>query len=335
MKNNSKYESTKKENDVEHLFKLSQVDYVTRNFLIKTSKLIPFYELSFKKARNQFLNVQNEYPTEEIPVNIQDLTIPYCKSKILIRIIRPPNNKNKLPVIIYFYGGGWILGSKITHDRLGRELSVRTNSALIFVNYTPAPEAKFPVQINELYYATKYISKHGNKFNLNTDKMIIAGDSAGANMATVVAQLITKKCSHILLAQILLYPVTNANLTSESYKLFENGPWLTKKSMEWFWKAYLPKCQSKDDPLVSPLLAPIKKLKGLPQTFILTDENDVLRDEGNAYGKKLIEAGVKVTAVTYLSTIHDFVMLNGLVDSVESEAALDQITRYINNVFYC
>ncbi len=223
---------------------------------------------------------------------------------------------------MYFHGGGWILGSKDTHDRLLRDLTNGAQAAFVFVNYTPSPEAQFPVPIEQDYAATKYIAEHGKEFGLDTSRLAVAGDSVGGNMVAVVTQLAKERKGPAIRYQVLLYPVTDAGMNTASYSEFANGPWLTKPAMEWFWDAYAPKKEDRKKTTASPLSATTEQLKGLPPALVIVDENDVLRDEGEAYARRLIEAGVDVTAVRMLATHHDFAMLNALAHTPACKAAI-------------
>jgi acetyl esterase len=223
---------------------------------------------------------------------------------------------------MYFHGGGWVLGSTHTHDRLLRELVNGTHAAFVFVSYTPSPEAQFPVPVEQVYAATAYIAQHGKDLDLDTSHLAVAGDSVGGNLAAVVTQLAKERHGPAIRYQVLFYPVTDSSLSQESYEEFANGPWLTRAAMEWFWDAYAPNKQDRRKTTAAPLSATPEQLEGLPPALVIVDENDVLRDEGEAYARKLIEAGVDVTAVRFLATHHDFVMLNALADTPPAKAAI-------------
>jgi len=148
------------------------------------------------------------------------------------------------------------------------------------------------------------------------------GDSVGGNMAAAVTLLAKERKGPAIQYQALLYPVTDANFDTDSYRQFADGPWLTKRAMEWFWDAYAPSRTDRAKITASPLRASAEQLEGLPPALVITDENDVLRDEGEAYSRKLTEAGVEVTAIRYLATCHDFMMLNGLAGTPASKSAI-------------
>jgi acetyl esterase len=268
----------------------------------------PIYTVSIADARHVLETVQAQ-PIKKSPADIDQRTLAAGPTgQISIRTIRPPHASGQLPVIMYFHGGGWILGGYRTHDRLLREIANGTPAAVVFVEYEPPPEAKYPVAIGQAYAATTYIAEHGGEFNLDGSRLAVTGDSVGGNMAAVVALLAKERSGPRIQYQALFYPVTDANLDNHSYREFAEGPWLTRAAMEWFWNAYAPDSATRKQPTVSPLQASADQLRGLPAALAVTDENDVLRAEGEAYAGKLMQAGVSVTAVRYLGTIHNFVI---------------------------
>jgi len=161
----------------------------------------------------------------------------------------------------------------------------------------------------------------------------VAGDSAGGNMVAAVTLLAKAYGIPKIDYQVLLYPVMDADFDTESYRQFARGPWLTRETMKWFWDNYAPDVAVRAEPIASPLRASVEQLKGLPPALILTDENDVLRDEGEAYARKLCDAGVPVTAVRYLGTIHDFMMLNAICETPAARAAITQVICMLRQVF--
>lgn len=297
---------------------------VTREFLEKVNKQggTPIYQLSPKDARKVLSDLQAAQ-VAKLPADIDDLDIPVGpEGRVSIRIIRPKGNKEILPVVMYFHGGGWVLGDKDTHDRLVREIANGANAAVVFVNFTPSPEAKYPTPIEEAYAATKYISENGKNFNLDGSRLAVAGDSVGGNMVAAVLLLAKERGGPKINYQVLFYPVTDANFDTQSYQQYATGIWLTLEAMKWFWDNYLPDEEARKKPTASPLQASVDQLRGQPPALVITDENDVLRDEGEAYAHKLIQAGVNVTAVRYIGTIHDFVMLNALAGTPATCSAI-------------
>ena len=282
----------------------------------------PLYELSYADARKVLEDAQ-AIEVRKLPADVEEKILPVGPGgEVSVRIYRPKGAKGLLPVVMYFHGGGWILGSKNTHDRLLRDLVNGSNAAFVFVNYTPSPEAQFPVPIEQDYAATKYIAEHGKELGLDSSRLAVAGDSVGGNMVAVVTQLAKERKGPAIRCQVLFYPVTDSSLSQKSYEEFADGPWLTKRAMEWFWDAYAPNKEDRKKTTASPLSATVEQLKGLPPALLIVDENDILRDEGEAYARKLIQSGVDVTAVRVLATHHDFALLNALADTPATKATV-------------
>lgn len=290
----------------------------------------PIYTLLPDQARAVLSGLQASGTVQKLPAEIENRTIPGGPNakEISITIVRPQSNSNEtLPVVMYFHGGGWVLGGFDTHERLVRELANKANVVVIFVNYTPSPEAKYPVALEEAYAATKWIAQNGKTVNVNASRLAVAGDSVGGNMAAAVALLAKERDGPPIRFQLLFYPVTDANFETSSYMKYQEGYWLSREAMKWFWDNYVSNQTNIKEPTVSPLRASIDRLRGLPPTLIINGEFDVLRDEGEAYAHKLMGAGVQVTAVRYHGTIHDFVMLNALSDTPAARGAIDQASN--------
>lgn len=312
------------------------IEPITQKFLddINSSGGSPIYELPIEDARNVLIKVQ-DINVPKLPAEIGDYTISGGpKGEINIRIIRPKNNESKLPVVMCFHGGGWILGDKNIYDRLVREISNGAQAAVVFVGYNRSPESQYPIAIEEAYAATKYISENGESLNIDSSKLAVMGDSVGGNMATVVAMMAKNYGGPKIDYQVLFYPVTNADFETESYNEFANGYWLSKEAMKWFWDAYLPDKNERKKHMVCPLQASTDQLKGLPPALVITNECDVLRDEGEAYAHKLIASGVETTAVRLLGTVHDCVMLNALAGTPAVRGAIELATIKLKQVFY-
>jgi acetyl esterase len=288
----------------------------------------PLYTLPFADARNVLEKLQtNDVPRPD--ADIQDTTI----AGVPVRIVRPREHvgvagarKPPLPVIIYLHGGGWILGSANTHDRLVRELATRIPAEVVFVKYTPAPEAQFPVQNEQAYAVTEAMAKLGRP-------MALVGDSVGGNMTIAVAMMAKARRLPNIVAQVLAYPVTSADFDTSSYTAFADGPWLTKKAMQWFWDAYMPNKQARKNPLATPLSASLEELQGLPPTLGITDANDVLRDEGEAFFDRLRRAGVAVESHCVQGIFHDFLMLDGLAQTKGVQETLERIVSFLRTAF--
>ena len=296
----------------------------TQKFIDALAGAPPIYTLSPGAARDVLAGAQAQ-PVAKLPAALEDTTFPVGPTgSVRIRIIRPQGVSGALPVVMHFHGGGWILGDKETHDRMSREIAAGAGAAVVFVDYDRSPEARYPAAIEQAYAATKYVAEHGRELDLDATRMAIVGDSVGGNMAAAVTLMAKERRGPRIALQVLLYPVTDADFDTGSYQTFADGPWLTRPAMEWFWNAYLPDVAARRQITATPLSASLEQLAGLPEALVIVDENDVLRDEGEAYARKLSQAGVRVTSVRYNGTIHDFVLLNALADTPAVRSALRQ-----------
>ncbi len=312
------------------------LDPIIQKFIdtLESNPGTPLYKLSPKEAREVLNNVQNiKVPLE--PVDIEDKTIPVGpKGTVKIRIIRPQGNKKTLPIVLYIHGAGWVMGNAQTHDRLVREIAHGSQAAVVFVEYILAPEGQYPIAHEEGYAVAQWLAKNDKTLNLDSSRMAIAGDSVGGLMATAIALMIQEKGGPKLAAQILFYPVTNADFDTPSYHQFAQGPWLTRPAMQWFWDNYVPNKEMRKQPFVSPLQASFEQLKGLPPAFITTNEFDVLRDEGEAYAHKLMQAGVPVVAIRCLGMIHDCLMLNAITQAPAVRATIAQANAILKKALH-
>jgi acetyl esterase len=243
---------------------------------------------------------------------------------VRVRIVRPAETIGELPVVLYVHGGGWVLGNAGTHDRLVRELAAGVGAAVVFVEYDRSPEAQYPVAIEQAYATARWIMADGASVGLDPARMVVAGDSVGGNMTAALAILAKQRGDVRFVHQSMYYPVTDAAQDTASYLEFADGPFLTAKGMAWFWDCYAPDPRRRSEITASPLRASLADLAGLPPAFLIVDENDVLRDEGEAYARRLLEARVPTTTVRYNATIHDFMMLNPLRPRQATTAAIEQ-----------
>jgi acetyl esterase len=296
----------------------------TQQLLDSLAGAPPIYTLSPADARAVLAQAQS-IPVGKPSAQIEDVTLPVGPTgSVPIRIVRPAGTAEVLPAVMYFHGGGWVLGDRDTHDRLIREIAVGAEAAVVFVDYSRAPEARYPIAIEQAYAATHYVAKNGAGLHIDPLRLAVAGDSVGGNMAAAVTLMAKQRRGPKIAFQVLFYPVTASDFDTPSYIQFADGPWLTRRAMEWFWDAYLPDPAARKQPTATPLNAPLDHLAGLPEALVIVDENDVLRDEGEAYAGKLSDAGVRVTSVRYNGTIHDFVMLNALADTPAARGAIAQ-----------
>ncbi|MEV0151615.1 MULTISPECIES: alpha/beta hydrolase [unclassified Nonomuraea] len=293
-----------------------------------TSKPPFLYELGPEGARKVLDDIQAA-PIDKPDVDEKWITVPAEVGDVRVRIVKPAGAGGPLPAVLYVHGGGWILGNAGTHDRLVRELAVGANAAIVFVEYERSPEAQYPVAIEQAYATARWITRDGGSEGLDAARLAVAGDSVGGNMAAALAILAKQRGDVTFVHQSLYYPVTDAAQDTGSYREFANGPFLTAKGMAWFWDAYLPDHGRRGEITASPLRASLEDLAGLPEALVIVDENDVLRDEGEAYARKLIAAGVRTTCVRYNGIIHDFMMLNPVRKTAASTGAVEQAVRVL------
>ncbi|MDL9948087.1 alpha/beta hydrolase [Gordonia sp. ABSL11-1] len=237
------------------------------------------------------------------------------------RIIRPTGTDGLLPVVFYIHGAGWVFGDEHTHDRLFRELAVGAGAAGVFPVYDRAPEKGYPTQVEQNYAVGQWVLEHGAEHGLDTSRIAVTGESVGGCMSAVFALMNKDRSGIDLRAQVLLYPVADADFDTPSYLQFAEGYYLTRDGMKWFWDAYTTDPAQRTEKYASPLQASLEDLQGLPPTLVITDEADVLRDEGEQYANKLREAGVEVTSVRVAGMVHDFLLLDSLRDTKGANVA--------------
>src|SRR5690554_987253 len=294
----------------------------------------PLEELSPKDARQVLVDAQNSVSYEYSDIEESEKTITQDGLTITIHIVKPKGAKDNLPVFMFFHGGGWVLGDYPTHKRLVRDLVVKSGAVAVFPDYTPTPDAQFPVAINQAYAATKWVSENGSTIGVDGSRLAVAGNSVGGNMSTVVSMMAKDKNGPKIAFQILLWPLVDADLSRPSYKKFEQGRFLTTPIMKWMWDMYIPNPEDRKQKYVSPINASLEELQGLPPALIQVAENDILYDEGIAYGRKLDEAGVPTTITVYKGMIHDYGMLNPLSHIPGVQEALLQAAALLREALF-
>jgi acetyl esterase len=294
----------------------------------------PFlHEISAEVAR-QFLDDLQLAPVTKPDVDVRWITVPAAVGNVAVRIVKPVGSVGAIPAILYVHGSSSVLGDAGTHDRLVRELAVGGNAAVVFVEYDRSPEVRYPVGIEQAYATAQWITRHGCSEGLDPNRLAVAGDSVGGNMAAALTILAKQRGDVTFIHQSLYYPVTDAAQDTDSYREFADGPYLTARAMARFWDAYLPDLDMRADITASPLRATLSDLAGLPAAFLIVDENDVLRDEGEAYARKLTEAGVPTTSGRYNNTLHDFMMLNPLRETAATTAAVEQAIHHLSKALH-
>jgi acetyl esterase/lipase len=299
------------------------LEQASQDFVDATARPPFLYELTPAEAREVLDDVQAE-PIDKLPVHDRWVVVPADVGDVHVRIVRPVDAAGPLPAILYMHGGGWVLGNARTHDRLVRELAVGTGAAVVFVEYDRSPEAHYPVAIEQGYATAEWILRKGAAHDLDPDRIAVAGDSVGGGMTAALALMAKERGIVHFLHQSMYYPVTDAAMDTPSFEQFGEGYFLTAKAMAWFWDAYAPDIEQRSHPHASPLRATDEELAGLPPAFVIVDEADVLRDEGEAYAARLRAAGVAVTTVRYDGITHDFMMLNPLSGTHATRAAVAQ-----------
>jgi len=283
----------------------------------------PIEELSPADARQVLTDAQESVAVDYSGIEESETMVEQDGQRVKVHITKPLNARPGSPVFVFIHGGGWVLGDYPTHRRLVRDLVVQSGAVAVFPDYTPSPEAQYPVAINQIYATLKWAAE------LSGNNVAIVGNSVGGNMAAAVALMAKEKGGPDIKLQVLLWPVTDANFDTGSYLELGEGRFLTRNMMIWFWDNYLPDKSKRKEIFASPLQADLEQLKGLPPTLIQTAENDVLRDEGEAYARKLNEAGVKVTLTRYSGLIHDYGLLNPLAEVPAVKTALTQAAAVI------
>jgi acetyl esterase len=262
-------------------------------------------------------------PVEDV-ARIDDHRAGVPGGEITIRCYRP-RDTDGLPVLVFFHGGGWVIGDLDTHDGICRALANAADCAVASVDYRLAPEHKYPVAADDAFAATRWIAQNGRRLGVDGQRLAVGGDSAGGNLAAVVSLMAREHGGPSIRFHLMVYPVTHHSFDTPSYRECAEGYLLTRSAMQWFWNHYLRGPDDGRQGYASPLLA--KDLSGLPPALVITAGYDPLRDEGEAYATRLREAGVSVTLTRYPGMIHGFWRMLNFVDQArvardEAAAAL-------------
>jgi acetyl esterase len=306
------------------------IDRRSRAFLRELNEdSSPFWELPGDEPRKTVTALQNQTSVDLSGVEIDERQIPVGGRRITLYIMRPASANATVPVFMFNHDAVWIAGNFENHKRLVRDLVVGSQAAAVFVEYTPVPDARFPVQINEAYESAVWVTTHGDDIGVDSSRIAVSGNSVGGNMAAAVTLMAHDQGGANIVFQQLLWPALDTDFDTDSYRAYGQGRFLPRAFMEYGWDHYAPDPETRRHRYAAPLQATMEQLRGLPPTFIQTAENDVLRDEGEAYARKLDEAGVDVTCVRYNGAIHDFALLNALRDVPSTDAALRQAAAEI------
>ena len=275
----------------------------------------PIHQLTPEQARRQMLNATVGLGAKHDIHSIQDQTL----GDFSVRVYRPESTE-PLPIVVYFHGGGWVIGSVDTHDGHSRALAASTPAVVVSVDYRLAPEHVFPTAAEDCYRASVWAAEHAADIGGDPDRLVVAGDSAGGNLAAVVALMARDRRAPNVAMQVLIYPITNHDFDTPSYRELADGYMLTRDAMMWFWDQYCPNVEERNNPYASPIRA--DDLTNLPSAVVLVAGFDPLRDEGVAYAKRLEQNGIQVTLKQYPGMIHGFTR----------RFALDAATTALNDV---
>ena len=318
--------STQQKEKTKDIAEDARLSQGTKEFLkvLNSPAPLELEKMSPTDARRVLVDAQASVNVDYSGIEESEKTINSGGYKIKLNLIRPEGVKEKLPVFLFIHGGGWVLGDYPTHRRMVRDLVTESGAAAVFVNYTPTPDAVYPRQINEIYSALLWVAENGDEINVDGKNLAIVGNSVGGNMTAVTTLMAKEKGGPEIKLQILLWAIVDADFETESYKEFGERRFLTTPLMKWMYDLYIPDPEKRREIYASPLQATVEQLKGLPPALVVTGESDVLRDEGEAYGRKLDDAGVEVTTVRYNGMIHDFGLLNGLAEMPQTRALFVQ-----------
>jgi acetyl esterase/lipase len=303
-----------------------KVDHRVRAFLkaLNSAGGPPLETLSPTAARQVLIDAQASVPLKLRDAVVEEKTIHEDGLEVRLHLVHPPGIVGVRPAFLFIHGGGWVLGDFPTHERFVRDLVADSGYPAIFVNYTPSPEAQYPIAIREIHAAAKWVAAHGKEIGVDGNRLAIVGNSVGGNMTAAVSLLALHQGGPKFRCQILLWPVTDASFDTDSYHEFAEGYFLSRNMMKWFWDAYTTNPAQRREIYASPLQATEELLEGLPPALVQVAGNDVLRDEGLAYARKLDSAGVDVTVARYENLIHDYGLLNAISEVPAVRDALHQ-----------
>src|SRR5262245_4347317 len=310
----------------------TRIDPKVRACLAELNKDVsPFWELPQPKPQEILSGLQDRTAVDMSGVTIAERTITQDERTVKLYVMTPQNVTGKAGILFFIHGGVWIVGNFQNHQRLLRDLVIGSGQVGVFVGYTPLPSAKFPTQLEESYAALKWVATHAGEFGADGTRIAIAGNSVGGNMTAALTLMAKDRKGPRIAYQVLFVPATDASVDTDSYHEFATGRFLPRAFMKYGWDLYVPDEKTRNNPYVSPLRASNTELEGLPTALVITAENDPLRDEGEAYARKLKEAGVAVTATRYNGLIHDFMLLNAIHDVAGVQECLQQSSTAIRD----
>ncbi|MEJ0093944.1 MAG: alpha/beta hydrolase [Methylocella sp.] len=302
------------------------IDPAVRAFLAPLNKdPSPFWELPQPKPQEVLTELQSKTPVDMFGVTISEESLTVDGRTIKLYIMKPDHIEGHPGVLLFIHGAVWLAGNFENHNRLVRDLVVESGQPAVFPEITNLPAGTYPVPLNESYATLEWIAAHASEFGADGSRIAVAGNSVGGNMTAALNLMVKDRKGPKISYQVLLWPATNAGVDTCSYEEYANGRFLSREFMKYGWDRYAPTEKERENPYVSPLRASLAHLQGLPPTLVITEENDVLRDEGEAYAHRLQDAGVPTVFVRYNGTIHDFGLLNGLRALPTTKAAIRQV----------
>jgi acetyl esterase len=296
--------------------------------MLESRGLPPLEELGVEEARKAFETSAKLMTKAQVKARTEDRKIDGFEKEVAIRLYKPAGEP--AGALVYYHGGGWVIGNIETHDALCHSVAVESGCLVISVDYGLAPENKFPVPVEDAYLAAKWTSDHADELGIKNDCIAVGGDSAGGNLAAAVCYLASERNEFSIAYQLLLYPSTGFDYT-ESYEKYGEGYYLTKPTMSWFREQYLASPENTLNPLAAPLLIPDEAARKLPPAYIMTAEFDPLSDGGEHFANKLKSAGVAVKYVCYPGMIHGFLGMTEFVD--DGKKAVLEIAEELKNRF--
>ncbi|CVL13341.1 related to lipase (lipP) [Fusarium proliferatum] len=309
------------------------LDPINRKFADAAAEGPPLYTKTYQEARDILEGIQSYKTASDIKT--EEVKVPLNGEDVTTVIFRPADAQGTLNMIFYTHGGGWILGSPTVHGALMEDFARQTGAAVVFPYYTPAPEAQYPVQFEQVYGVLDHFVNNGDKYKLKVDRFGLAGDSVGGHMAIAMTQLAQSRNLPSKIGQlVLLYPVTDTHSKSETYKTYKDGPYLSEKTMDWMIPAFLPNEEERKLPLTSPLqFAPDEVLAKFPPTTIFVSGADPLIGEGEAFGHRLQQLGVDTAVLKADGQVHDFAMLAPIRVSPTARAVVELASSKLLKAF--
>lgn len=300
------------------------LDQMSANPMPKIWEIPPAAGREMYKGMAAMLDPQN------VPIGkVEDRKIPGPGSEIPIRIYTPVGGgAGALPAVVFFHGGGFVIGDLSTHDALCRQLANEAKARVIAVDYRLAPEHKFPAAADDCFAALSWVASQASTIGVDANRIAVCGDSAGGNLAAVVCQLAKKAGGPHIVYQVLMYPTTIAHAQTGSMKMFEKGYFLEREGMDWFFDAYVPAGQDLKDPKLAPFWGDVK---GLPPAYVITAGFDPLKDEGKQYADKMAAAGVPVTYKDYPAMVHGFFNMSAVVP--QAKDAIHDVAAKLRDAF--